>query len=125
MGSMNKSDEVIVLRYLENTMVTPSTEDVEAILRKHPDYVYDVLSGLEAKEMIWSEESDWRMGVSWGLTTLGAAVCLLLKESGARNLELLEDEINLVRKGISGSTDTVPDGEGRAALAGDKEVPEN
>jgi len=100
MGDMNKSDEVIVLRYLESTMVTPSTEDVEAILRKHPDDVWDVLQSLKAKELVWSEESDWWFGTSWGLTALGAATCLFLKEFGAKNLDILKDEIEMIRRNI-------------------------
>jgi hypothetical protein len=95
-----RSDEVMALRYLENTMVSPETKDFELVIKKHPDEIREVLDGLERQEMVVSIETDWRFGTNWALTNLGKAVYLLLKESGAKNLELLKDEIDLVRREI-------------------------
>lgn len=101
METMDRSDEVMVIRLLEHAVLPLETNDFELVVKKHPDEIHEVLQGLERQEMLVSHETDWRFGTSWDLTNLGQCVCLMLKESGAKDLSLLKDEIDLVRREIS------------------------
>lgn len=103
----NKSDEVQVLLFLERRNTSPITKDIEGFLNKHPDEVWETLRKLEKKELIWSEESDWRFDTYWGLTQLGKYTCLFLRESGAKSLELIKDEIDLMRRTIREGKTTI------------------